>query len=171
MNNGIHIGNKRDVLTEDVVMKCKEYAKRIFHGNRHGNRSFEQILKDTIDGEASELLIANYYGIKQVPFEISEYDLVTNEGKRIEVKLTKTNRDWWVFCIKRYYWFLKHAHMIDYIFYCYMDKNGDVYVKFCADAKTFKDFIQESMYPKPGATHFYNYKNASKVNKCVEFKS
>jgi hypothetical protein len=82
-----YIGNINTVINDNFINVCIEHAK--VYKNR--NRSWEEKLEQTINGEAVEKIVCSYYKLDEVPFEIPEYDGISKDGKKFEIKHTIKN--------------------------------------------------------------------------------
>ena len=138
------IGNINDFISDEVIEKSKKQAKIFFEKNPRG-RSIDRIFQDTLYGEIAELAVACYFKGYQVPFEISYYDVDSPYGK-IEVKHTRINSNYWEFFAGYYDHFLYNAHRIDKIVLVKIEENGDLNLKYVANAKTFHHYIRQSKF-------------------------
>lgn len=159
----IYIGNIDTFLTDEFLEKCESYAKIFYEQNNRG-RSFDQVLNNTIYGEAVEGIVCNYLGLYQTPFSVSTHDAEEANGERYEIKHTSVNKNFWTYSQNQYIHFLNHAHMISRIILCYVEKStGDVYLKFNADAPSFYSLSARSKFKDE---MYYKMDVASKAGKC-----
>jgi hypothetical protein len=160
-----YIGNIESVLTEQFLDRCIRHAQEY---NPRG-RSPDEVLNQTIHGEAVEVLVQNYLGLEEAPFEIPEYDATDYKGRKYEIKHTIKDDKWWNFKIENYNFFLQNAHKLDFIVLCYLNQDSsEVFLKWIADAETFERFISKSNY---NDGWYYNVKNAIKAGRCKEIES
>jgi hypothetical protein len=156
-----HIGNISSFFNEQFVQECTSHAKKF----NPGYRTFEEVLEQTIAGEAIEVLVCNELDLIRVDFNVSEYDAISKSGKKYEIKHTVKDSDWWNF--KTYDFFLKNSHNLDYIVLCYLNKEtNDAHLKWIANAKTFNKYVQSSKF---NSGQYYNNKLAIKENQCITF--
>jgi len=139
------IGNVNDFLSYDLIKKSENQAK-IFYDNNPRNRDFNRIFMDTLYGEISELAVAKYFNGIQIPFDISYYDVETSIGEKIEVKHTRIITKYWQFFKGHYDYFLNNAGKIDKIVLVQILNNGDLNLKYIANAKTFHHYIRQSKF-------------------------
>jgi len=139
------IGNISEFISYDLFKKIENQAI-IFYNQNSRNRDFNTIFTDTLNGEVSELAVARYFNGTQVPFEISYYDVETQSGEKIEVKHTRYNSKYWNFYSGHYDHFLKNADKLDKIVLVQILKNGDLDLKYIANAKTFHRYIRKSKF-------------------------
>ena len=157
----IHIGNVDNVITPELIEICTERANNF----KTRGRDIDRIVYNTVIGEAVELLVCRYFNLHQVDFDIMEYDAIDKNGIRYEIKHTNKNEKWWNYNNDNYSYFLANAFKIDYIVLCYHDKNdGNVYLKFKADAISFNDFSSVSKFNN---NHYYNFDIANRNNCCI----
>ena len=155
LGNINHLKNNTDFYEE-----CFEMAKQY----KTNNRSFAEILEQTVSGEAVERIACQALKLEQSPFENAKYDAIGTNGGIYEIKHTIINAKWWNF--KNYEYFLENSHEIDYIILCFLDVNGDVYLKWKADAPSFKDYIASSKFTDG---YYYNVDIAERQNKCKSY--
>jgi hypothetical protein len=154
-----YIGNIEEIITDEFIETCKKHAK-IY---KTYGRTPEQILEQTINGEAVEFLVIKKLGFKAVPFEISEYDAI-DKNEKIEIKHTIKNEKWWTYNPKSYSHFLKNSQKIDKIILCYLNKeNGDVFLKFEANAKLFIEYSKQSNF---NSNFYFNTEIAQRNGDC-----
>ena len=139
------IGNLSDFIDYDLFKKVEEQSK-IFYKNNPRGRTFNQIFYDTFVGEACELAAANFYNGKQVPFNISYYDIETSNGEKIEVKHTRIISKYWNFNIDYYKHFLQNTNKIDKIILIELFPNGNLNLKFEMEANSFQNYIRKSQF-------------------------
>ena len=154
------IGNINDIITPEFLELCKFHAS---HYNLNG-RTPEKVLDMTICGEGVELVLCNYFGWELANFETMEYDAITPEGKKIEIKHTTKNDKWWNFRKERYDFFIQNARKLDKIVLCYLSTNKDVHLKFIADATSFTSYINMS---NCNSGYYYNVMNAQRDGNCI----
>lgn len=138
------IGNVNEFLSYDLFKKV-ENQTNIFYNSNSRNRDYNRIFKDTLYGEISELAIARYYNGTQVSFEISYYDVDSPRGK-IEVKHTRINSNYWEFFNGQYNHFLNNVDKIDIIVLVQILPNGDLNLRYEANAKEFHKYIRKSQF-------------------------
>jgi len=137
------IGNVNEFLSYDLFKRSEKYAEKFQKGKRVNGRSFDRIFKDTLYGEISELAVARFFNGKQVPFSIAYYDVETERGEKIEVKHTRRITKYWEFYKNQYDFFFQNAHKIDKIVLVQIFPNGDLNLKYIANAKTFEEYVRE----------------------------
>ena len=155
------IGNTKQYITDEFLRECKDHALRF---NR-GNRTFEQVLKNTIDGELVEIVVCEYFNYTRAEFDISQYDAFQGDRK-FEIKHTTKTTEYWSFG-DRYKFFLKNAHKLDSIILCYLHESGDVHLRTIADAPSFSDYVRESKYY---SGFYYNHHFALRNGHCEVFE-
>lgn len=156
-----HIGNVADVITPELIELCSERANKF----KTRGRDINSIMYNTVIGEAVELLVCRHFNLHQVDFDIMEYDAIDKNGIRYEIKHTNKDEKWWNYNSDNYSYFLANAYKLDYIVLCYHDKaDGNVYLKFKADAPTFNDFSRVSKFNN---NHYYNFDIANRNNCCI----
>lgn len=156
----MELGNLNKYFTDvDFIQHCGVLAKQY----KANNRSFAEILKHTLYGEAVEKICSEVLKLEQTDFSISTYDATKNNLK-IEIKHTVKNSKWWTFKLSSYEFFLKNSNNLDYIFLCYVDNNNICYLKYIAKANTFSNYIRESNFKD----HYYNVDKAIQDNQCYE---
>ena len=156
----MELGNLNKYFTNvDFIQHCEVLAKQY----KANNRSFAEILKHTLYGEAVEKICSEVLKLEQTDFSISTYDATKNNLK-IEIKHTVKNSKWWTFKLTSYEFFLKNSNNLDYIFLCYVDNNNICYLKYIAKANTFSNYIRESNFKD----HYYNVDKAIQDNQCYE---
>ena len=139
------IGNISEFISYDLFKKVENQAN-IFYNQNPRNRNFNRIFMDTLYGEVSELAVARYFNGTQVPFEISYYDVETPSGEKIEVKHTRYNSKYWNFYSGHYDHFLNNANKLDKIVLVQILDNGDLNLRYIANAKTFHHYIRQSKF-------------------------
>jgi hypothetical protein len=155
------IGNINEVITDEFIETCKKHAK-IY---KTYGRTPEQILEQTINGEAVEFLVIKKLSFKAVPFEISEYDAIGKSGEKIEIKHTIKNEKWWTYNPESYSHFLRNTHKIDKIILCYLNKeSGDVFLKFETNANVFEKYSKQSNF---NSSFYFNTLIAEKNGDCI----
>lgn len=160
----IYIGNISNTITNtDFINYCKELAVKY----KLNGRTFKDVLEHTIYGEAIENAVCEKFGLTKIPFEISEYD-AEKDGKKYEIKHTISESDWWVFNPDGYQFFFQNAKNLDYIILIYLNKGtNDIYLKYVANAKTFKDYCRKSSYNEK---YIYDVRSAELNNEVKSYK-
>jgi len=155
------IGNIKDYKSPETRKMAEEKSTEY---NSNG-RTKEQHIKDIEEGELLvEAVVADH-------FQMEKYDKHTwadliKDGKLFEVKMTRRNDKWWNFDEKKYNHFLENHEKVDGIINVFLDKNGDVYLKTIANAKTFPDFVRKS---NNGIGSYYNKFEAERQDHCQNF--
>jgi len=157
------IGNISEFINYDFFKKVEDYAK-IFYKNNSRGRSFNQVFYDTFIGEACEVCAAKFYNGKQVPFNISYYDIVSLNGEKIEVKHTRKISKYWNFNLEYYKHFLQNSDKIDKIILIEVFPNGDLNLKFEMDAFYFQKYIRKSKF---NSNHYIAIDPAVKDGKLI----
>lgn len=156
-----YIGNLKDVITKDFIQECKLHAEKY----KDNQRTKQQKIKQTIQGEGVEKLVCQYFHYKEVHFSIPEYDAVDEYNKKYEIKHTIYNIRFWSFKPQQYKFFIQNANKLDYIILCYLDEETlDVYIKFKANAKSFYYYSDKSQYNNK---YFYKHNIAQQNNECI----
>ena len=160
----IHIGNLSNKIKDTKFIDyCKELAVKY----KLNGRTFKDVLEHTIYGEAIEDTVCKKFGLTKIPFEISEYD-AEKDGKKYEIKHTISESDWWVFNPDGYQFFFQNAKNLDYIILIYLNKQtNDIYLKYVANAKTFKDYCRKSSYNEK---YIYDVRSAEINNEVKSYK-
>lgn len=147
----LHNNNLELIKIGNVSEKIKnpnfiEYCKKLCTNFKSNNRTEEEIFHHTLYGEAIEDLVCEKFGLAKVGFDIPEYDAI-KDNKKYEIKHTISESDWWVYNPLNYEFFIKNSNDLDYIILIYLNKqNGDIFLKYVANAKTFKKYSRKSSY-------------------------
>ena len=159
----LQLGNLNKYFTDaDFIRHCEVLARQY----KANERSFAEILRHTTYGEAVEKICSDVLKLEQTDFSISAYDATKNNLK-IEIKHTVKNSKWWSFKHVSYEYFLKNSANLDYIFLCYVDDSNNCYLKYIANAKTFRDYIRESNFKD----YYYNVDKAVQYRQCYEINN
>lgn len=139
----IKLGNITNKLNDaNFIKHCEELAN-LYKSN---GRKYEDILEHTLCGEAIEDLVCEIFGLNKTKFETSEYD-AEKDGLKYEIKHTISQSEWWVYNPDAYKFFIQNSDKLDYIILVYLDESTkDVYLKYVAKAKNFKDYTRKSSY-------------------------
>lgn len=143
----------------EFMTHCVELSKKY----KSNNRTDLEKLRHTTFGEAVEQLCSTELNLQQTAFSTSEYDAVKNNQK-IEIKHTTKNSKWWSFKLDSYKFFVQNSQSLNYIFLCYVDAESICYLKYIAEAKTFKNYIKESNFKD----YYYNVDRAILDQQCFE---
>lgn len=155
----LYLGDLNKYLQDEIFINhCRTLAEQY----KTNNRSFEEVLKHTAYGEAVEELASAGLSLQRTDFSTAKYD-ATKDGLKIEIKHTVKDSKWWNFKMSSYKYFLDCSKDLDYIILCYV-QGTECYLKYIANAKTFKDYIKESNFKD----HYYNVDKAIAEGQCYE---
>lgn len=164
----IELGSLEEYINnEQFIEHCKVLASNY----KTNGRTNEQVLIQTLYGEAVEKICADKLNLTQTPFHVSTYDATKNNLK-IEIKHTAKDSKWWSFKPESYMYFIQNSKDLDFIILCYVDKTNNTgstcYLKYIAHAKTFINYVKQSHYNE---SYYYHVDNAISANQCYEINN
>jgi len=157
----IYLGNVKDYVTSEL----KQEAESLFLKTNSHIRNKETHFQNCINGLCAEVALNKFFKLQKNVSEDLYYDSYDENNKKYEIKTTYKNENWWT--LKRsplstnYDYFIQNSEKIDYIVLIFIDEKNEMYLKYRANAKTFKNYVQKSKF-NDGL--YYNNERASRNN-------
>ena len=159
MSNGQTMGRDEKAIFNNILFGNKiEYGvAKMFKGSTQNDKDFD---------------VSDKYSYN--------HDIITEDGKLIEVKSLSEDKEWLNFNLKTAYeqdfhrilpfydTFINNSQLIDYLVTARIYDNT-VKIKHFIDSKTFTHYIRKSRKIPYGSTHYYDVKRAILSGNCRIF--
>lgn len=167
------IGNAEHLLHNKQFMSDVINVAESSYNNINNDLVYEQIYHRTLNGLLCEQIIIDSNSLYTKHTDDFVHD-IDAPMLRIEVKSSSNDNSWWNIRETTYYgtpvpvikYFLDNARAgnIDLLYYVYIDKRYDVYLKFVVIANKVEQYLRKSGFGKPG--WYFDHFAASSNGHC-----